>query len=282
MQNEAELADVLGHEVDARHRAPHDQGHPEGQDEGPRAGRRPAAAASARWRSRSWPTRPPRRCWPASAAPRNSRPTTSASSLSNKVGYDPHGLGAFLTRLKERNSGNTAEKRGLFASHPEMDERLKKLDAKIASAKLDRDRDARGSLQEDDHLRAEGADRDRRRSLTAPPGSRAAVRRSPPTRAPTRSRATPPAEEKKKGRFGLGKLMPGSSGGEEKKSAQVTGSGAGRGVDQERNAKGGDNPAIVAVDAHAEGPRGLQEGRQAELTPGCHSDRFPPRSSPTR
>jgi hypothetical protein len=35
--------------------------------------------------------------------------------------------------------------------------------------------------------------------------------------------------------------------GDEKKSAQVTGSGGSRGVDTERNAKGGSNPNIVAV-----------------------------------
>ena len=35
--------------------------------------------------------------------------------------------------------------------------------------------------------------------------------------------------------------------GSESKSAEVTGSGASRGVDTERNAKGGSNPALVVV-----------------------------------
>ena len=44
-------------------------------------------------------------------------------ALANRVGYAPDGLSGFLTRLKERNKEST-EKRGLFASHPEMKERL--------------------------------------------------------------------------------------------------------------------------------------------------------------
>jgi predicted Zn-dependent protease len=52
-----------------------------------------------------------------------------------KAGYDPKGLGAFLTTLAERNKSSSG-KNGLFASHPEMDERLKKLDKTIADQKL--------------------------------------------------------------------------------------------------------------------------------------------------
>ena len=51
------------------------------------------------------------------------------------------------------------------------------------------------------------------------------------------------AEEPKKGGFGLGKMMP--TGGGEKKQAQVTASGGARGVDPEKDSKGGSNPAIV-------------------------------------
>ena len=53
------------------------------------------------------------------------------------------------------------------------------------------------------------------------------------------------AEEPKKGRFGLSKMLPTSGG--EKKQAQVTASGGARGVDPEKDSKGGSNPAIVAV-----------------------------------
>ncbi|HWI20229.1 MAG TPA: hypothetical protein VNT81_20890, partial [Vicinamibacterales bacterium] len=51
-------------------------------------------------------------------------------------------------------------------------------------------------------------------------------------------------EEKKRG-FGLSRMLPTSGG--EKKQAQVTASGGARGVDPEKDSKGGSNPALVAV-----------------------------------
>ena len=53
-------------------------------------------------------------------------------------------------------------------------------------------------------------------------------------------------EPKKKRGFGLGRLMAPSSGGE-KQASETTGSSAARGVDTERNAKGGGNPNLVPV-----------------------------------
>ena len=56
-------------------------------------------------------------------------------ALANKTGYAPNGLVAFLTTLKDRNK-ESKEKRGLFASHPEMQERLDRITKQIASQKL--------------------------------------------------------------------------------------------------------------------------------------------------
>jgi len=56
-------------------------------------------------------------------------------ALANKTGYAPNGLVAFLTTLKDRNK-DSKEKRGLFASHPEMQERLDRITKQIASQKL--------------------------------------------------------------------------------------------------------------------------------------------------
>jgi hypothetical protein len=53
------------------------------------------------------------------------------------------------------------------------------------------------------------------------------------------------AEPPKRGRFGLGRMLP--AGGGEKKQAQVTASGGARGVDPEKDSKGGSNPKIVPV-----------------------------------
>ena len=56
-------------------------------------------------------------------------------ALANKTGYAPNGLTSFLTTLKDRNKDST-EKRGLFASHPEMQDRLDRIKKQIASSKL--------------------------------------------------------------------------------------------------------------------------------------------------
>ena len=56
-------------------------------------------------------------------------------ALANKVGYAPNGLVTFLTTLKDRNK-ESKEKRGLFASHPEMQDRLDRITKQIASKKL--------------------------------------------------------------------------------------------------------------------------------------------------
>ena len=53
------------------------------------------------------------------------------------------------------------------------------------------------------------------------------------------------AEEPKKRGFGLSRMLPTSGG--ESKQAQVTASGGARGVDPEKDSKGGPNPALVAV-----------------------------------
>jgi hypothetical protein len=153
-------------------------------------------------------------------------------SLADKAGYAPGGLGEFLTRLKARNSKAT-EKQGLFASHPEMEERLATLDKRIKDQKL--------------VAPAVLADRYKSNIPFKPTAITdvATVEAGSAGLAGGSSKKTAePAEPKKKG-FGLGGLL--KPGGGDKKSAEVTGSGASRGVDTERNAKGGPVKTLVAV-----------------------------------
>jgi predicted Zn-dependent protease len=168
-------------------------------------------------------------------------------ALANKVGYDPKGLGAFLTRLAERNKAtkDTATKQGLFASHPEMQERLDKTTKQLAADRLT------GTVALADRYRTfvkyEPKPIDQltvvESGAAGLTGGAPADEKSGDTSAKTAEKEEP---KKKKRGFGLGNLVaPKSS--EEKKSAQVTGSGGSRGVDKERLAKGGDNPALVAV-----------------------------------
>lgn len=157
--------------------------------------------------------------------------------LSNKTGYAPNGLVAFLTTLKDRNK-ESKEKRGLFASHPEMQERLDRITRQIATQKLIatatvQPRFAKNITFKPVPLTA---------IATVTPGAAGLAGDSKTEEKKTDEKKT---EEPKKGRFGLGKMLP--TGGGEKKQAQVTASGGARGVDPEKDSKGGSNPALVAV-----------------------------------
>ncbi|MGH9218415.1 MAG: M48 family metallopeptidase, partial [Vicinamibacterales bacterium] len=159
-------------------------------------------------------------------------------ALANKVGYAPNGLVMFLTTLKDRNK-ESKEKRGLFASHPEMQDRLDRITKQIASSKL-----------------AATATVDTRYTkivsytpvpvtaiATVDPG--AAGLTGGDAKAEEKKAEEKKAEEPKKRGFGLGR-MP-LTGGGEKKQAQVTASGGARGVDPEKDSKGGSNPKLVPV-----------------------------------
>lgn len=156
-------------------------------------------------------------------------------ALANAVGYDPSGLGVFLTRLKDRNK-DSKEKRGLFASHPEMQSRLDNLKKEIASNKMT--------------SAATLADR-YKKAITYTPKSITEIATVEAGSAgltgneEKKADAKPAEEPKKKGGFGLSKMLP--SGGGEKQQAQVSGSGSARGVDPEKDARGGGNPKPVPV-----------------------------------
>ncbi len=161
--------------------------------------------------------------------------------LANKVGYSPQGLPAFLTRLTDRNKG-ASEKRGLFASHPQMEERLSKLSAQIKREKLS------STATLEDRYKQVIAFKPVPQSqiATADAGTKGLAGGSgKPAATPAKNDK---AEEppKKKG-FGLGSLAKGLGGGSEKKESQVVASGGARGLDPEVDAKGGANPAIVPV-----------------------------------
>lgn len=156
--------------------------------------------------------------------------------IANAVGYAPQGMNGFLTMLVERNKDAPPARNGLFASHPETKERMDKMTRQIAAAKLT--------------STATVAER-YTSSITYKPVAAAEIATIEAGSAGAAGSTAKPAEEpKKKGLGGLaGALRP--SGGE-RKSAQVTGSGAARGAGSEdRLARGGSNPALVAVTVSA-------------------------------
>ena len=159
-------------------------------------------------------------------------------TLANRTGYAPNGLTGFLTTLKDRNK-DAKEKRGLFASHPEMQERLDRITKLIAAKKLT----ATATLEAR-----------YTKTVTYKPVAVTAIATVDPgaagltggdAKAEEKKADEKKAEEPKKGRFGLSKMLP--TGGGEKKQAQVTASGGARGVDPEKDSKGGSNPKVVPV-----------------------------------
>jgi predicted Zn-dependent protease len=155
--------------------------------------------------------------------------------MADAAGYAPQGLGEFLTRLSERNASSSG-KQGLFASHPEMKERLATLDKEIRARKY------ASAIVLPDRYR-------KNISYTARPAAEiATVEAGSAGLAGGSSKpasTSKPADEPAKKGFGLSSLM--KPAGPEKKSAEVTGSAASRGVDTERNAKGGPVKTMVAV-----------------------------------
>jgi Zn-dependent protease with chaperone function len=169
-------------------------------------------------------------------------------ALANKAGYAPGGLGGFLQKIADRNKSST-EKRGLFASHPEMNERIKKLGEMAAKMNATATLDARfkkfisyppPKAIADIAVVTEGS-----AGLAGGGGSNGGGKKAESTDAKKEEPKKAEAEQPKKKGFGLSRLS--NIGGGDQKQAQVTGSGGGRGLDPEVDAKGGGNPTLVAV-----------------------------------
>ncbi len=115
----------------ARHTEAHAHGDPEIQSDQPRRPGDPQGKPS-----RRPPIKATKSCSrTTSIAATRWRPTRSASTLANGAGYSPAGLGAFLTRLADRNKA-LKERSGIFASHPETKARIDALAKVVSSGKL--------------------------------------------------------------------------------------------------------------------------------------------------
>ncbi len=191
--------------------------------------------------------------------------------IASHTGYHPDGLIEFLGVLSSRNEGSESRS-GLFASHPETEERIKKLARQVEKEKLNRaglvtladryDRNIDFEVKEpsEDEPGVEGA-----RGLTGSDsdseGNEKSEEQSPKAEAGEKKEEVPKEEEKKPSRFSLARLKN-PFGGKKKETAEVTGSGAGRGVGKEKEVKGGKpkNAALVLVKIT---PEELQEFKDA-------------------
>ena len=156
-----------------------------------------------------------------------------------KAGYLPATLADFLTRLDERNK-NQAERNGLFASHPETKERIDKVRAAAGAIK-----GANGDGRYKQNIKYTAV------PITAiaavETGAKGLTGAKAPAPAKDDKKDAKTAEAPKKGGFGVGALKQTVA--PEKQSAQVSASGGSRGLGPDRAAKGGGNPALVQVAA---------------------------------
>jgi len=155
-----------------------------------------------------------------------------------KVGYAPGALADFLARLDQRNK-DVPMRNGLFASHPETKERIDKVRAlagKRTGATVAGRYTANVSYKPTD-VTSVATVVDGSSGLT---GSTKADDKN----AKKDDKDKPQEQDKKKG-FGLGRLTGNTK--PEQQSAQVSASGGARGVGPDRAAKGGSNPAPVVV-----------------------------------
>lgn len=147
--------------------------------------------------------------------------------IASKTGYAPAGLGAFLARLADRNK-DLKDRSGIFASHPETDARLTGLKKVIS----------------DEHLATTAMVAARyTASITfkpVPVGQVAQV--APPT--PGASAPAPEQKSSGSGKLGVSGL---TSIGKDKSSGSTVASAGSRGVNPDRDAKGGPNKALVVV-----------------------------------
>jgi hypothetical protein len=163
-------------------------------------------------------------------------------TLANKAGYAPTGMIEFLNHLAERNQGQQ-QPSGLFASHPQLEERVGRMtraikDNRLASTATVQARyashitfDARPAVE----IAAAVA------GAAGAVGGGAAASKEEPKQA--EEKKDPP---KKKG-FGLGAIASSALTGRQQENTQASASAGGRMAGPDTNAPGGANKTPVVV-----------------------------------
>jgi predicted Zn-dependent protease len=160
----------------------------------------------------------------------------ASAQFGPKAGYQPL-LAEFLARLDDRNKDQPA-RNGLFASHPETKERIEKLHQLTAGVTAT----AKGAARYKANVHYEPTPITSIAAVTA--GAAGLTGGTKTDDASAKKEDAP----KKKG-FGLSGLKQTVA--PEKNSAQVSASGGARGVGPDRDAKGGGNPALVKTTVSA-------------------------------
>ncbi|HEY2932012.1 MAG TPA: M48 family metalloprotease [Acidobacteriota bacterium] len=151
--------------------------------------------------------------------------------LAFKAGYDPAGLIAFLETLKAQSEGDTARS-GRLASHPEAQERVDKLNAQISTEKLYSQASVLLPERYKRFIKYEAKSTDIAAGLEGAKGLAGSDEKKKNDKS-AEKKDQENQEEPKKSRFSLSKLKNPTASSEKKQTAQVTGSGASRGVGNE-------------------------------------------------
>ncbi len=161
--------------------------------------------------------------------------------IANKVGYAPGGLASALNKLVERNQAAT-EPNGMFASHPQMKDRLANIEKAIKEKKLTATATVQARYAK--HITFDA--KPITSIATVAEGSRGLAGGEEKKSADAEKKEEP-RQEKKSGGFGsaFSKLKGGSS--SENKQAQNVSSGGARGLNPDRDAVGGPNKKHVPV-----------------------------------
>jgi len=150
-------------------------------------------------------------------------------TLANTVGYSPAGLAAFLTKLSDRNK-DLKEPSGPFASHPESRARIDALTQLIASSDLTASATVQARYEQNVTYRA------------------VPVSAVPQGDAPAAAAEPQSSGNSGGGGLGLGRLNPL---GRERSGSQTVSSAGSRGANPDRDAKGGPNKSLVVVTVSA-------------------------------
>jgi Zn-dependent protease with chaperone function len=172
------------------------------------------------------------------------------AALANKAGYAPRGLIEFLNHLAARNKG-VAQPNGLFASHPQLQERVDRMTRAIKQDKLAANATVQGRyagvINFDAKPVVEIAVIEAGAKGVAGGGSGA----KPQTSHPDPKKAEQKKEEPKKGGFGLSSIAGSLTGGKQAESTQASASAGGRMVGPDNLAAGGSSKTPVRVSISA-------------------------------
>jgi predicted Zn-dependent protease len=164
--------------------------------------------------------------------------------LANGVGYAPAGLSAALQKLSDRNK-DAKEPNGLFASHPQLKERIGKIDSLIKSKKL-----AATALVQPRYAKYVTWDAKAASAISmVAAGTRGLAGGEEKKPEAKTAEAEKKEEPKKKGGFGgaLSRLSGSGGGGSQAQQSQTVASAGARGVNPDRDAVGGPNKSKIPV-----------------------------------